>query len=56
MCSGCAGIASATWKLYRTLYRPIQSVGIDPDGASQLVPGSGEGQNTSKPQEIDSCM
>src|SRR5512136_1633950 len=36
--------------------RPTQSDGIDPDGESQLVPGSGEGQNTLKPQEIDSCM
>lgn len=26
--------------------RPTLGVGIDPDGASQLVPGSGEGQNT----------
>lgn len=35
---------------------PLKKDGIDPFEASQLVPGSGEGQNTSKPQEIDSCM
>ncbi len=34
--------------------RPTQSVAIDLDGASQLVPGSGEGQNTLKLQKIDS--
>jgi hypothetical protein len=55
-CSGCEGIAIATWKLYRTLCRPTQKDGIAPFGASQLVPGSGEGQNTLKLQEFDSCM
>ncbi len=35
---------------------PLKSDGIAPFGASQLVPGSGEGQNTLKPQEYDSCM
>jgi len=55
-CSGCEGLAIATWKLFRTLCRPTQSVGIEPDGASQLLPGSGKGQNTLKPQEIDPCM
>ena len=34
--SGCEGITFATWKLFRTLSRPTQSVGIEPDGASQL--------------------
>lgn len=56
LCSGCEGITIATWKLFRTLSRPIQSVGIDPDESSQLLPGSGEGQNTLKLQETNSCL